>query len=400
MFGKTLYAIKITTTVGGTNASCSLLAQRLRRINKVVLELHRDETDAGTGDTAPVEVPEVRTVFLGGILVILSFIALNLGSAFFIPLFFAIILKFVLQPAMRGAEKLYLPRKLAAGLIVLLLLGGIGGIGSVLATPASEWMERIPEGLPQLKDKFRFLSKPVEKTQAVLAQAESITTTAGQKIQPVMIQGTRLSDRFFTMTQVFVSSALTTVLILFFLLAGGDTFLRRFVEILPTFRNKRQAVDITKQIEGDISVYLGTVTVMNACVGLATGCAAWALGLGDPVLWGAVAFLLNYLPIVGVMLGTALLTVVGFMEIADFWMALLPAAAYFAIHTLESSVITPLLLAKRLTLNPVLVILSLVFWFWMWGFVGAVMAVPMLAITKIICDRVENLKHVGHFLGA
>lgn len=368
----------------------------------MVFELRsaRDDISAEAVDLPLIEPPETRTVFLGGILVILSFIALNLGSAFFIPLFFAVILKFVLQPAMRGAEKMGLPRKLAAGLIVLMLLAGVGGVGSVLATPASEWMERIPEGLPQLKDKFRFLSKPVEKTQAVLAQAENMTSAPGQKIQPVMIQGTRLSDRFFTMTQVFVSSALTTILILFFLLAGGDTFLRRFVEILPTFRNKRQAVDITKQVEGDISVYLGTVTLMNTCVGIATGLAMWAFGLDDPVLWGAVAFLLNYLPIVGVMLGTALLAVVGFMEITDFWMALLPAAAYFAIHTLESSVITPMLLTKRLTLNPVLVILSLVFWYWMWGFAGAVMAVPMLAITKIVCDRVEKLKHVGHFLGA
>jgi predicted PurR-regulated permease PerM len=368
----------------------------------VAFELHelREEAADDASDNAPIETPESRTVFLGCIFVILAFFALRLGSAFFIPLFFAIILKFVLQPALRGAEKLHFPRKLAAGMIVLMLLGGVGGIGSMLATPASEWMERIPEGLPQLKDKFRFLSKPVEKTQAVLAQAESMTSSSGQKVQPVMIQGTRLSDRFFTMTQMFVSSALTTVLLLFFLLASGDTFLRRFVETLPTFRNKRQAVDITKQIEGDISVYLGTVTLMNACVGIATGLAMWAFGLGDPILWGTVAFLLNYLPIVGVMLGTGLFVVVGFMEIAEFWRALLPAAAYFCLHTLESSVITPMILAKRLTLNPVLVILSLVFWYWMWGFAGAIMAVPMLAVTKIICDRVEKLKHVGHFLGA
>lgn len=368
----------------------------------MVFELQqlREEAADDTSEATAVEVPDTRTVFMGCILMILSFFALRLGSTFFIPLFFAIILKFVLQPVLRGAERMYLPRKLAAGMIVLMLLAGVGGIGSMLATPASEWMERIPEGLPQLKDKFRFLSKPVEKTQAVLAQAESITAAPGPKVQPVMLQGTRLSDRILTMTQIFAASAMTTVLLLFFLLASGDTFLRRFVEILPTFRNKRQAVDITKQIEGDISVYLGTVTLMNTCVGIATGLAMWAFGLGDPILWGAVAFLLNYLPIVGVMLGMALFSVVGFMEIAEFWRALLPAAAYFCFHTIESSVLTPMILAKRLTLNPVLVILSLVFWYWMWGFAGAVMAVPMLAITKIVCDRVEKLKHVGHFLGA
>jgi predicted PurR-regulated permease PerM len=141
------------------------------------------------------------------------------------------------------------------------------------------------------------------------------------------------------------------VLFLFFLLVSGDIFLHRLVEIMPHYSSKRQVVDIAQQIESDISAYLVTITIMNAAVGVATGLAMWLTGVGDPIVWGLVAFLLNYVPIVG------------------------PAAGV---------VIFLMLLARRFTLNPLLVIISLVFWFWMWGVPGATLAVPMLAITKII----------------
>jgi predicted PurR-regulated permease PerM len=118
----------------------------------------------------------------------------------------------------------------------------------------------------------------------------------------------------------------------------------------------------------------------------------------DPLLWGALAFLLNYVPIIGPLIGGVIYLLVGLLVINNFWAACMPAAFYMIIHLIESSAITPMLLARRFTLNPVLVILSLVFWYWMWGFAGAILAMPMLAITKIICDRIQRLSAFGHFL--
>jgi len=202
----------------------------------------------------------------------------------------------------------------------------------------------------------------------------------------------------FAGTRSFASGFFTTVLFLYFLLVSGDIFLRRLVEILPRFSSKRQAVDISQQIESDISAYLVTITIMNAVVGIATGVIMWLTGIGDPILWGTVAFLLNYAPILGPTLGVAIFLLAGLLTISTLWQALLPAGLYLGIHLVEGETVTPMLLARRFTLNPVLVILSLVFWFWMWGIPGAILSVPMLAITKIICDRVRPLAALGHFL--
>jgi predicted PurR-regulated permease PerM len=143
---------------------------------------------------------------------------------------------------------------------------------------------------------------------------------------------------------------------------------------------------------------LVTITIMNAAVGIAAGLAMWLTGVGDPILWGSVAFLLNYVPILGPALGVLIFLFAGLLTHDALWQALLPAGLYLRFHLIEGESVTPMLLARRFTLNPVLVIISLVFWFWMWGVPGAILAVPMSAITKIICDRIQSLAAFGHFL--
>src|SRR4029453_5656855 len=208
-----------------------------------------------------------------------------------------------------------------------------------------------------------------------------------------------ITGALFAGTRSVLDGLFTTVLVLYFLLVAGDIFLRRIVEILPTFSNKRQAVDISQQIQEDISAYLLTITAMNAAVGVTTAAAMYLCGLGDPLMWGATAFLLNYIPILGPLFGTGIFLLAGMLSFDTLWWAFLPPTLYLCIHLVEGETLTPILLARRFTLNPVLVILSLLMWFWMWGVPGAILAVPMLAILKIVCDRVRPLKPVGLFLG-
>ena len=193
--------------------------------------------------------------------------------------------------------------------------------------------------------------------------------------------------------------AFTTLVALFFILVSGETFLRRLVEILPRFKTKRQVVDISQEIEDDLSIYLATITMMNSFVGVATGTAAWLCGLGDPLLWGTLAFLLNYVPILGPTVGVLIFFVAGLVMLDPLWMAFVPAGLYILIHVAEGETVTPMLLAHRFTVNPVLVMVGVFFWYWMWGVVGAILATPLLAITKIVCDRIEPLQPVGHFIG-
>jgi len=190
------------------------------------------------------------------------------------------------------------------------------------------------------------------------------------------------------------------VVLLFFLLVSGDLFLRRLVEILPTLSNKKQAVEISREIESNISSYLATISLMNLGVGVLTGIAAYVCGLSDPILWGTVAFLLNFVPILGPLCGVAILLLAGLLTFDVIWQAALPAGIYLVIHIVEGETVTPMLLARRFILNPVLVIVSLIFWYWMWGISGALLAVPLLATVKIVCDRIRPLMALGHFLGA
>jgi len=188
------------------------------------------------------------------------------------------------------------------------------------------------------------------------------------------------------------------LLILFYMLVSGETFLRRMVEILPRFKDKRQAVELSQHIERDVSAYLLTVTCINALVGVATGCVMWLCGVANPVLWGAVAFVLNFVPILGPMVGIIVFLMASVISLGVAWSALLPVGLYFAIHVVEGEFATPMLLSRRFTINPVAVILALIFWYWMWGVTGAILAVPLLAITKIICDDLRPLRAFGHLL--
>ncbi len=209
-----------------------------------------------------------------------------------------------------------------------------------------------------------------------------------------------MSNLLLLDTQSFLAILAVTIVLLFFLLSAGDMFLRRLVEVLPKLSNKKRLVDISQEIARNIAGYLLTITAMNSVVGILIGLAAYLFGLDAPILWGVVAFLLNYLPIFGPLLGCGMLFLVGLVTFDTIWQALLPAATYLIIHIVEGETITPMLLARRFILNPVLVILSIGFWYWMWGVPGAFLAVPILATVKIICDRLRPLAAFGHFLGA
>ncbi|MGP0090323.1 MAG: AI-2E family transporter [Xanthobacteraceae bacterium] len=359
------------------------------------------ETEVAPPVEAPEEMPlpsDPKVIFLGGLFVLALLAAAYVASEIVLPLVFALILKLLLQPAMRILERLHLPRVLAALLLILALFGTIVGLGTAISGPAGTWAAKLPEGVPRLQERLSFMQEPINTLQRFLHQVEDFGGAEPSPNAAAAAQGPTLLTKLFNGTRNFASGFFTTVLFLFFLLVSGDIFLHRLVEILPRFGSKRQVVEISQQIENDITAYLVTITIMNAAVGIATAMAMWLTGVGDPILWGTVAFLLNYVPILGAALGVLIFLLAGLLTIEPLWQALLPAGLYIGFHLIEGETVTPMLLARRFTLNPVLVIISLVFWFWMWGIPGVILSVPMLAITKIICDRIRPLAAFGHFL--
>jgi predicted PurR-regulated permease PerM len=365
------------------------------------------EQDAGAPElpTPPAENIErplpssPQTFFLGGLLSLAVLAAVYVASSIILPVALAFVLQLILQPAVRLLERVPLPRAIGALLAILLVIGTLVGFVAALSVPAATWAEKLPEGIPRLATHMAVLKRPIQALQQVIQQAEHVTDAPGKKDSTVSVRrDLGLTGVLFTGTRAVLDGLFTTVLVLYFLLVAGEIFLRRIVEVLPSFSDKRQAVDISQQIEADISAYLLTITAMNAAVGIATAVAMYLCGLGDPLLWGATAFLLNYVPILGPLFGIGIFLLAGMLSFDSLWSALLPPALYFGIHLAEGETLTPMLLAQRFTLNPVLVILSLVFWFWMWGVPGAILAVPMLAILKIVSDRVRPLKALGHVL--
>jgi predicted PurR-regulated permease PerM len=341
---------------------------------------------------------DLLSLMVMGIFLLLSLFALYFTAEVVLPIIFAIILYLVLQPAMRGAAKLRVPRVVAALFIILVFFGGVGTLGLTLSGPAAEWVSKAPDSLRRIEARLFVFKQSMADLQSVGKQVEKIAEGSATDGNSVTVAGPGVTSFLFSGTRFMLVGLGTTVVLLFFLLVSGDLFLRRLVEILPTFSNKKQAVEISREIENNISTYLATISLMNLGVGILTGIATYFCGLSDPILWGSVAFLLNFVPILGPLCGVAILFLAGLLTFDPLWQAALPAGIYLLLHTIEETV-TPMLLARRFTLNPVLVIISLVFWYWMWGIAGALLAVPLLATIKIVCDRIKPLMALGHFLG-
>jgi predicted PurR-regulated permease PerM len=350
--------------------------------------------------------PDARTIALVVLAVLAVFYTLYFTAELLLPLVFAMMFNLLLQPAKRLlTKKLRLPAALTALLLVLVLLMVILGIAAALSVPASGWIAKAPQSIPTLEKRFSYLNGPIDFVRHGMDQLSHFMQQApaeGQQQvsvqQPTSFGGVGLS--ILQGTRLAFSQLLTLVVVLFFLLAQGDSVLRRVVEILPTFGDKRRVVEVADEIEKNISGYLVTITAMNLLVGTLNGLQMWAQGMPDPLLWGTVAFMLNYIPILGPLTGVVIFFFVGVFTQPDIWLAILPAGIYLLLHVVEGETVTPMLVAKRLTLNPVLVIVSLFVWDFIWGVPGAFLAVPLLAVTKIVCDNVTPLTPLGHILGA
>jgi predicted PurR-regulated permease PerM len=303
---------------------------------------------------------------------------------------------------------------IAALLLIVALFSVVGAMGYALSVPASGWIAKAPQSLPALVDKLRFLERPIQLMQHGVQQLQNLMSQSGDQPDaqnaprpgPAAPQSSNVGGSLMGIGssvlqggRAFLGEGFTLMLLLFFFLASSDTLLRRFIEILPHLDEKRRAVSIVTEIENNISSYLLTITLMNALVGMFAGLAVWLLGMPDPLLFGTLAFLLNYIPIIGPVTGMVIFFFVGVFTFPSIWQAFIPAGIYLGIHVLEGETITPMLLASRFTLNPVMVISSLMFWDWLWGIPGALLSMPLLAVTKIVCDHIEWLMPLGHLLG-
>jgi len=327
------------------------------------------------------------------------FAVLYLGKQVFLPIVLAVILKFLFNPVVRWLGRFRLAPPFAAlvvlvGLLTLLVAGGIR-----LSTPVQDWLGRAPKTLEQAGRRLRAVLRPVEQVNRAAEQVHDATSPGTGGPQEVVIRGPRLSEQLFGQTTLLVVGIAETLLLLYFLLASGDLFLLKLIRVLPALGDKKKAVAIARETEASISAYLGSLFLLNLGLGVFVALAMWGLGMPNPLLWGVAAALLEFLPYLGAMAMLVILTVVALVTFPDLGRAMLVPAAYAGINLVQSNLLSPMLLARRLTLNPVALFAGLLFWYWIWGVAGAFLAVPLLAALKILCDHVERLAPVGEFLG-
>lgn len=353
---------------------------------------------AGSDGLARGRLASLR-VALMGLFTLALLGALFVARVVVLPIVLAILFSLLLAPVVRGLRRLHVPRWIASGVVVAAVVAAVGGLGYYLASPAADWMDRAPRSLERVEAKLLQLKEPVEKVSRATEQVERMADVDGRRDREVQVASESLSGSLMKGTLTVVSAVAVTLVLLYFLLTSGDVLVRKIAGLATGADARHRVVDIARTVERSVSTYLLTITLINVCLGTAVGTALWLLDMPNPILWGAMACLLNFVPYLGAMVGVVVVALVAFLTFDGLGQAVVPPLAYLALTVLEGSFITPTILGQRLTLSPLVIFIAIIFWGWMWGVVGALLAVPMLASFKIVCDHVERLKPVGELLG-
>jgi len=343
---------------------------------------------------------DTRSVATTGLFLLAIFYTVYVVRSLLLPFVLALLLSYLLRPIVRFLAKAKIPPMIGAAILLLVQVATIVYGFSLLAAPAAGWLEKAPYSLHQLEQKLLPIKKPMEKVAQASGAIENLATTkdAQAKTQTVEVKQHSLADKLVVQTPELAISALTMLILLYFLLAYDGVFLAKLIKLMPTLSDKKRAVSIAHEIEGQVSRYLFTITVINCCLGVAVGTAVGLLGMPNPVMWGVMVAILNFIPYLGALTGIVCMTLAAILSFPSASYALLFPAAYFILASLEGNFITPLVMGRSLTLNPVLVLLSLTFWGWMWGIVGVILAVPILAAFKIFCSHIEPMEPLAEFI--
>ncbi|MDC8015106.1 AI-2E family transporter [Tahibacter soli] len=326
--------------------------------------------------------------------VLATFAALYLAKTVVVPVLFAGLVALSLNPIVAGLSRRWFPRALVAALVMIAGLSILALLVVWIAEPAQHWMERAPEAVRALAPKMRAVTQQIEAagraTQTMIG-ARNATTPA----TPVLF------DVWETVGAAprLVLALFTVVLLVYFFLVYGESMLARAVEIAPSDEHKANAVDIARTIQRDMSRYLATAALINGAVGVGAGTIAYASGIGDPLLWGVLAAVLNFIPYVGPMSMTVLFVLIGLVTYANVGAAFVPAGLFALLAVIEGQFLSPLVLGRRLELNPVVILVWLIVLGGLWGAIGIVVAVPVLVALKIICQRVAGWRWFAQLVG-
>ena len=340
---------------------------------------------------------DVGSIALTGLFVLAVFYTIYFMRSILLPIVLALLLSYLLRPIVRGLAQIKIPLPVSAAFLLIGFFGLIGYGISVLATPTAEWLQKAPAGFAELQHKLLPVKKSVAQVTQATGEIEKLASTNAQT-KSVELKRRPIAEALFMRTPEFIASAVLSLILLYFLLVYDQAFIAKLVKLLPTLSDKKAAVGIAHDIEEQISRYLFTVTAINVCLGVAVGIAVGLLGLRNPVMWGVMVALLNFVPYLGALTGIICMTIGAALSFDSLGYAFVFPAIYLSFGILEGSFITPWIMGRSLTLNPVIILLSLTFWGWIWGIVGIILAVPILAAFKILCAHIKPMEPLAEFL--
>ncbi|MCK0164361.1 AI-2E family transporter [Marinobacter sp. S6332] len=327
---------------------------------------------------------------------------LYLAHQIVLPMILALLLSLLLSPlATRMCSGLRMPRVVSSLILVLLVLAGIAGVSMAVATPALEWAGKAPEGISRLlvgeSELKRQINKVTESAQKVEDSVNELSDTGGKKaaVEPttVVLQTDSWRAQLMNKARDGVAGLALAMALTYFLLVSGDRLVLNFVRQLPR-RHRRRVLRISRDSQHQIAQYLAVLGISNTSVGVATGLMAWAIGLPDPAVWGLVAGLARFIPYLGVILTILLLAVVSAVSLDTLWMMAIAPVGYLALTTMVGFFIEPWIHGFRMSINPVIIFVSIFFWGWLWGPVGVLLAVPLMTVIQVVLKQIPKLRPI------
>ncbi len=338
-----------------------------------------------------------------GIFFILLFGGLYLTASFVLPVIIALLFALVMSPVVRFLRRrLKIWEPISAFVLVIgttmTLISGF----YMLSDPIAKIVNDAPRYAAAVDAEMRTVKNRLERLRSAQENVEKTAKSAagGAPENEVVVKNPGLVDNAATAVPQMLASVGFTLVFLFFLLASGDLFYQKLIRSMPTLADKKRALHIAHDIERELSRYLFTITMINASLGIAVGTLLWWVDMPTPVVFGALAMLLNFIPYIGALIGMAIVGVIALADFGNLAQALVPVLLYLACTTIEGQLVTPTIVGRRLEMNAAAVFLSVAFWGWIWGVVGMFLAVPVMVAIKVFASYVEPLAPLGDFLSA
>ena len=331
----------------------------------------------------------IRVALVGIFLIILVGLV-YFARDFLLPVVLAFLLALTLSPIVRFMQKRRVAPPISALFIVLVVLSIFCTGIFFLSGPVTEWVSQAPEISRKIQHKLAVLKSPVNAVVTASEQVGNIAESASAPdVQKVVIQQPGMLSIAAASAVGGLTTAAVTFVLLLFLLSSGTMFYQKLIGILPTFGDKKRALTIAYDVERDVSRYLLTISLINCGFGAAVAIAMALAGMPNPALWGVAAVLLNFVPYIGALGGIVMVGIVALISFESVGQAVIPPLLYAGCAIVEGQFITPILLGRRLELNSVAIFICVALWSWLWGIIGAIIAVPLLVTIKVFCDLIN-----------